>query len=487
MTSTIDTGPAGRDQAAGAQEAPRPLWRNLQFQLLWTGQTAATLGTSVADIAYPLAILALTGSPAQAGLFGAVQAAAGVAAGLPGGHLADRFDARRIVVAAEAGRAAVTAGVVLALVLGQFSLPVLLAAAALLGVGQSIAAAARYLLLRSAVPPAQLTRALAQDEVRMNGAQLAGPALGGSLYAVRALAHAVPFLFTAVSFALSLLAALLVRISPQEPAPGAGQPAEKAGPAAGAAELGQPAENAGAAELGQSAENAGAAELGQPEDNAGPADPGQPGEKAGAAGLGAPERTGMFAGIAALWSHPVLRAATALIMIVNTIGAGLDLVIVVILRGQGTPPAMIGLTLGAGAVGGLAGAPLVPVLHRIRPGVLLLAVCLLLIPVLALLAVPAGPWWAAALLFVSMLGVPSIRVVLDVLVFRQAPPSQRGRVIAAVLTLIGLGAPAGLAATGLLLQLLPAAAAMLILAGALAVGVLCCAARPVLWQARWPS
>ena len=471
MTSTIDTGPAGRDQAAGAQEAPRPLWRNLQFQLLWTGQTAATLGTSVADIAYPLAILALTGSPAQAGLFGAVQAAAGVAAGLPGGHLADRFDGRRIVVAAEAGRAAVTAGVVLALVLGQFSLPVLLAAAALLGVGQSIAAAARYLLLRSAVPPAQLTRALAQDEVRMNGAQLAGPALGGSLYAVRALAHAVPFLFTAASFALSLLAALLVRISPQEPAPAPAQPAGKAG----APDPAQPAEKAGAAELGDAADNAGAAERDQP------------GETAGAAGLGTPERTGMFAGIAALWSHPVLRAATALIMIVNTIGAGLDLVIVVILRGQGTPPAMIGLTLGAGAVGGLAGAPLVPVLHRIRPGVLLLAVCLLLIPVLALLAVPAGPWWAAALLFVSMLGVPSIRVVLDVLVFRQAPPSQRGRVIAAVLTLIGLGAPAGLAATGLLLQLLPAAAAMLILAGALAVGVLCCAARPVLWQARWPS
>ena len=470
MTSSIDTGPAGRDQA-GALEAPRPLWRNLQFQLLWTGQTAATLGTSVADIAYPLAILALTGSPAQAGLFGAVQAAAGVAAGLPGGHLADRFDGRRIVVAAEAGRAAVTAGVVLALVLGQFSLPVLLAAAALLGVGQSIAAAARYLLLRSAVPPAQLTRALAQDEVRMNGAQLAGPALGGSLYAVRALAHAVPFLFTAASFALSLLAALLVRISPQEPAPAPAQPAEKAG----APDPAQPAEKAGAAELGDAADNAGAAERDQP------------GETAGAAGLGTPERTGMFAGIAALWSHPVLRAATALIMIVNTIGAGLDLVIVVILRGQGTPPAMIGLTLGAGAVGGLAGAPLVPVLHRIRPGVLLLAVCLLLIPVLALLAVPAGPWWAAALLFVSMLGVPSIRVVLDVLVFRQAPPSQRGRVIAAVLTLIGLGAPAGLAATGLLLQLLPAAAAMLILAGALAAGVVWCAARPVLWQARWPS
>ena len=116
VTSTIDTGPAGGHPAAGAPEAPRPLWRNLQFQLLWTGQSAATLGTSVADIAYPLAILALTGSPAQAGLFGAMQAAAAVVAGLPGGHLADRFDGRRIVVAAEAGRAAVTAGVVVALV-----------------------------------------------------------------------------------------------------------------------------------------------------------------------------------------------------------------------------------------------------------------------------------------------------------------------------------------------------------------------------------
>jgi hypothetical protein len=183
----------------------------------------------------------------------------------------------------------------------------------------------------------------------------------------------------------------------------------------------------------------------------------------------------------------VLRAATALIMIVNTIGPGLELVVIVILRGQRTSPAMIGVALGAGAVGGLAGAPLIPVLHRLRPGVLLLGTCLLLVPVLALLAVPAGPWWAAGLLFISMIGVPSMRVLLDVLVFRQAPADQRGRVIAAVLTLIGLGVPVGLAGTGLLLQFLPAPAAMLILAGALGVGTLACATRRPLYQARWPQ
>jgi predicted MFS family arabinose efflux permease len=418
--------------APPAPPAPRPLWRNGQFQLLWAGQSASTLGRSVADVAYPLAILALTGSPGQAGVFAAVQAAAAVAGGLPGGHLADRFSWRRIVVTAEAAQAVVTAGVVLALIAGRLSLLVLLAAAALLGAGQSVGATARFLLLRSAVAPDQLTRALAQDEVRLNGALLAGPPLGGGLYAIRALAHAVPFVFTAASFALSVLTALLIRIRPE------------AQPAA-------------------------------PEQNAGlPAEPPSP-------------RSGPLEGITTLWHQPMLRAAALLIMIINTIGAGLELVVVVILRGQGTSPAMIGVALGAGAVGGLAGAPLVPWLHRLRPGVLLLAICLLLIPVVALLAVPAGPWWAAGLLFAAMIGVPSLRVLVDVLVFRQAPADQRGRVMAAVMTLIGLGVPAGVAATALLLQFLPGPVAMLILAGGLAAGVLACATRRVLWQARWPS
>jgi hypothetical protein len=104
-----------------------------------------------------------------------------------------------------------------------------------------------------------------------------------------------------------------------------------------------------------------------------------------------------------------------------------------------------------------------------------------------LLAVPAGPWWAAGVLFVAMLGVPSIRVLLDVLVFRQVPTGQRGRVIGALMTLMGLGMPIGLAGAGLLLQYLSAPAVMLVLAGVLAAGVLGCATMRPLWQARWPT
>ncbi|HXP22392.1 MAG TPA: hypothetical protein VN840_22335 [Streptosporangiaceae bacterium] len=132
------------------------------------------------------------------------------------------------------------------------------------------------------------------------------------------------------------------------------------------------------------------------------------------------------------------------------------------------------------------GAPLVRPLHRLRPGVLLISVCALEVPLVALLAVPWGPWWMAGLLLLAMLGVPAIRVLLDVLILRQAPSAVRGRMVGALMTLMSAGMPAGLAAGGLLLQYLPAQTTMLILAGALAAGVLCCGAKPELWRARWP-
>jgi MFS family permease len=425
------TQPAGELVQPGVREVP--LWRNLQFQTLWLGSSTSTLGVSVADIAYPLTILAITRSPAIAGLFAAVQALGMLLAGLPAGVLADRYDSRTIVIWTEAGRAIVTGTVAGSLILGYRSLPVLFAAAVLLGIGQAVKGSAQMLLLRSVVPAGQLTQALTQDEVRMNGAALAGPALGGTLYAVRALGHAIPFLFTAASFAAALISAILMKFTPGTAQDPAHRPSVQA-------------------------------------PNASPA-------KAG----------NMLAGVRTLWDQPVLRAATLLIMFVNTIGAGLELIIIVILRHQAVPSGTIGVALGLGAAGGLAGAPLVKVLHRLRPGVLLLGMCVLDVLILGLLALPFGPWWVGGLMFTIMLGVPALRVLVDILVIRQAPAEQRGRVVAALMTLIGLGMPAGIAGCGLLLQYLPAQTAMLTLAAAQAAAVGYCVTRRELRQARWPG
>jgi MFS family permease len=430
---------AVQETAAIEAERPVPLWRNLQFQTLWLSQAASSVGSGVADVAYPLAILALTGSPARAGLFAAVQTAGMVVGALPGGQLADRRDRRTIVVIAESLRALITTVVMLGLIMGWLSLGVLVAAGALLGAGQAVSGAARLPLVRSVVPASQITSALTQDEVRQNGAALAGPPLAGALYGIRALAHAAPFLFTAASFALSALGAAAMKLLPARPDDGA-----------------------------KSAE--------------------QPVARAGEAGEAEPRRNGgMLAGLRLLWANPVLRAAMVLIMLANAVGVGLDLVVIVILRNQHVPSAQIGLVLAAAAVGALAGAPLVKPLHRIRPGVLLLGVCLIEVPMVFGLALPLGPWWVAAVLFVPSLGVPALRVLLDVLIFRQTPDEQRGRAVAAVMTMMAIGMPAGLAGTGALLQWLPARTALLTLAAALAVGVLYCASKRELWRARWPQ
>jgi len=357
---------------------------------------------------------------------------------LPGGQLSDRRDRRTIVVITETTRALITTVVAVGLIMGWLSLPLLLVAAALLGAGQAISGAARNPLLRSVVPTSQLTSALTQDEVRQSGAALAGPPLAGVLYGIRALAHAVPFLFTAAAFVLSAFGAVAMKMLPAGPDHGA-----KAGEA----------------------------------------------ETAGDHGAGK-DRTpdgGMLAGLRVLWAHPVLRAALVLITLINAVGVGLDLVVIVILRNQHVPSAQIGLVLAAAAAGSLAGAPLVKPLHRIRPGVLLLGVCAIEVPLLAGLALPYGAWWAAALLFVPSLGVPSLRVLIDVLIFRQTPDYQRGRVVAAVMTMMAIGMPAGLAVTGALLQWLPAQAALLTMAAAQAAVVLYCGSKRELWRATWPG
>ncbi len=72
------------------QTQPRALWRHTDFMLLWSGQAVSTLGSSVSRLALPLLVLALTQSPAQAGLIAALQAVPYLVFSLPAGALIDR-------------------------------------------------------------------------------------------------------------------------------------------------------------------------------------------------------------------------------------------------------------------------------------------------------------------------------------------------------------------------------------------------------------
>ena len=71
---------------------PKALWLNRDYMLLWSGQIVSNIGTQVSQLAFPLLILALTGSAAQAGFAGALRALPYVIFSLPAGALIDRWN-----------------------------------------------------------------------------------------------------------------------------------------------------------------------------------------------------------------------------------------------------------------------------------------------------------------------------------------------------------------------------------------------------------
>ena len=67
------------------------LRHNRDYLLLWGGQAISTMGSNASELALPLLILALTHSPVQAGLVGAVRTVAILLTNLPAGALVDRL------------------------------------------------------------------------------------------------------------------------------------------------------------------------------------------------------------------------------------------------------------------------------------------------------------------------------------------------------------------------------------------------------------
>jgi hypothetical protein len=104
----------------------------------------------------------------------------------------------------------------------------------------------------------------------------------------------------------------------------------------------------------------------------------------------------------------------------------------------------------------------------LRPGVLMLGQSAIVAVLISLLGLPLGPWWAAAVLFVLMLGVPTMRVLVDLVMFRQVADEQRGRVMTAAFTLWGLGSSAGTFLIGVLLEISPVRNALLAVGAAVA-------------------
>ena len=193
-----------------------PLSRNRNYQLLWGSQALSEFGINASMIAFPLLVLALTGSAAASGLVLGTSAGAQLITGLPTGALADRWSRKKIMLACEVVQVLAAASLVWALLAGEASIAHMVAVAAVMGVCAAFFEPAEEACLPNVVPADQLSTAVAMNGARSYLGHLSGTAAGGFLFA---LGRFMPFVVDMLTHAMAFFLLVFVRVPPSEVQP----------------------------------------------------------------------------------------------------------------------------------------------------------------------------------------------------------------------------------------------------------------------------
>ena len=191
---------------------PADFWR------LWTAASICGIGDGVRWAALPLLAAGLTRDPREVSLVAVAAGLPWLLLALPAGALVDRWDRKRTLWAVDFARAAVMGLLAAAVATDHATIPLLLAAAFLLGSAETLFDSAAQAALPAVVPAADLERANGRLYAGLVvGGAFAGPPLGGVLFA---LAVAAPFGFDGASFLVAALVALGLRADLRVPAGG---------------------------------------------------------------------------------------------------------------------------------------------------------------------------------------------------------------------------------------------------------------------------
>jgi MFS family permease len=180
------------------------LFRHRPYALFWTARSLSAFSVQMAAVATGWLVYQKTGSAYYLGFIGLAQFVPMVLLTLPVGHVADRADRRRIVIACQLIESAALAFLAWGVLGGWLRLFDIFAAVVVLGAAQAFERPTMSALLPNLVPTGMLQRAIAMASSANQSAYIVGPAVGGLLYAVHV---AVPF---AVSAAFMCGAAILM-------------------------------------------------------------------------------------------------------------------------------------------------------------------------------------------------------------------------------------------------------------------------------------
>ena len=177
------------------------------FMRLWFARLAGTASAQMLMVAVAWQMYDITNSAWDLGLVGLLQFLPALALVLVAGHVVDRFQRARIVALCHAAHVAVASALMLATQGGWLTRELLLTMAVVLGAVRAFQMPAQQALAPVLVPADVLPRALAFSAGGMQGAIIAGPAVGGFLYAASAGA-----LYTACMLLFTVAALLCLTI-----------------------------------------------------------------------------------------------------------------------------------------------------------------------------------------------------------------------------------------------------------------------------------
>lgn len=186
-----------------------PIRRHRDFRLRTIAASVSAFGAFFTMIAVPIQIKELTGSTVAVGLVGAVEFVPIVLIGLLGGAVADRFDRRRVVIAAELAALACTSTLLLNSLADRPRLWLIYLVAAAAVSADAMQRPSLDAMLPRYVPHAEIPAASMVNNQAWGLANIFGTVLGGVLASTNvSLAYAVDV----ASFAVSLL--VFLRLSP---------------------------------------------------------------------------------------------------------------------------------------------------------------------------------------------------------------------------------------------------------------------------------
>lgn len=183
-----------------------PLRHHRPFAFYWTSRVCSAVALQMQAVSVGWQMYDLTRDPLDLGLVGLTQFIPAALFVLVAGHVADRYDRRKVIRICQMVSACATATLAIGTAKGWMTRESLLAVVFVIGSSRAFEQTILTTLLPGIVPLPMLARATAAGATASQIAVIGGPALGGLLYAVS------PILVYSLCCALYLTSSVLISL-----------------------------------------------------------------------------------------------------------------------------------------------------------------------------------------------------------------------------------------------------------------------------------